>query len=87
MPAFCGGPERIRTADLCNANAALYQLSYKPRKPAQVRHLRRQISPVLLTVHMKYASSVLEIFLVYDELSQFSVNSVSFFKSLPNCFT
>ncbi len=27
---FCGGPERIRTADLCNANAALYQLSYRP---------------------------------------------------------
>lgn len=25
-----GGPERIRTADLCNANAALYQLSHKP---------------------------------------------------------
>lgn len=25
-----GGPERIRTADLCNANAALYQLSYRP---------------------------------------------------------
>ncbi len=30
MSAFCGGPERIRTADLCNANAALYQLSYRP---------------------------------------------------------
>ncbi len=25
-----GGPERSRTADLRNANAALYQLSYRP---------------------------------------------------------
>lgn len=25
-----GGPRRIRTADLRNANAALYQLSYRP---------------------------------------------------------
>lgn len=25
-----GGPERIRTADLRNANAALYQLSHRP---------------------------------------------------------
>ena len=25
-----GGPERIRTADLCNANAAHYQLCYRP---------------------------------------------------------
>ncbi len=24
---FFGGPQRIRTADLCNANATLYQLS------------------------------------------------------------
>jgi hypothetical protein len=27
---FFGGLERIRTAGLCNANAALYQLSYRP---------------------------------------------------------
>ncbi len=79
MTVFCGGPERIRTAGLCNANAALYQLSYKPGKPAQVRHLLRQISPGPLTVHIKYASSVLEIFLVYDELSQFSINFDSIF--------
>ncbi len=25
-----GGPKRIRTADLCIANALLYQLSYRP---------------------------------------------------------
>ena len=27
---FFGGPVGIRTPDLCNANAALYQLSYRP---------------------------------------------------------
>src|SRR5690606_7625719 len=27
---FLGGPERARTADLCVANAALSQLSYRP---------------------------------------------------------
>ena len=27
---FDGGPEGNRTLDLCNANAALYQLSYRP---------------------------------------------------------
>ena len=86
MPVFCGGPERIRTADLCNANAALYQLSYRPGKPAQVRHLQRQISAGLLTVHMKYASSVLEIFLVHDELSQFSIESVPELKVDPELF-
>lgn len=78
MPVFCGGPERIRTADLCNANAALYQLSYRPGKPAKVRHLLRQTSPTLLTVLTKYASSVLKIFLVYDELSHSSIKSNSF---------
>lgn len=25
-----GGPDGIRTRDLCDANAALYQLSYRP---------------------------------------------------------
>ncbi len=28
---LCGGPMEIRTPDLCNANAALYQLSYWPK--------------------------------------------------------
>ena len=28
----CGGPEGIRTPDLRNANATLYQLSYRPTK-------------------------------------------------------
>ncbi len=27
-----GGPKEIRTPNLCNANAALYQLSYRPKK-------------------------------------------------------
>gem|GEM_PF-5498677 len=26
------GPDQIRTGDLCNANAALSQLSYRPRR-------------------------------------------------------
>src|SRR5690606_8976879 len=30
---FRGGPERARTADLCVANAALSQLSYRPGMP------------------------------------------------------
>jgi hypothetical protein len=30
--SFLRGGERIRTADLCVANAALYQLSYAPGK-------------------------------------------------------
>ncbi len=28
--SFVGGPKGSRTPDLCNANAALYQLSYRP---------------------------------------------------------
>ncbi len=28
---FCGGPEESRTPYLCNANAALYQMSYRPK--------------------------------------------------------
>lgn len=35
---FDGGPKEIRTPDLCNANAALYQLSYWPKTMFHVRH-------------------------------------------------
>jgi hypothetical protein len=38
-----GGPKESRTPDLCNANAALYQLSYRPvyqiQKVFHVKHL------------------------------------------------
>lgn len=30
VPVLCGGPEETRTPHLCNANAALYQMSYWP---------------------------------------------------------
>ena len=31
---WIGGAEEIRTLDLCNANAALYHLSYSPKSHA-----------------------------------------------------
>ncbi len=37
---FCGGLEGSRTPDLCNANAALYQLSYKPIMDQQMFHVK-----------------------------------------------
>lgn len=33
---FNGGPDGIRTRDLCDANAALYQLSYRPLRARSV---------------------------------------------------
>ena len=30
--SFLGGPKRNRTADLYNANVALFQLSYRPNR-------------------------------------------------------
>ena len=35
---FDGGPKEIRTPDLCNANAALYQLSYRPKAVLQLSY-------------------------------------------------
>jgi hypothetical protein len=33
--SITGGDERIRTADICRAKAALYQLSYIPKEQIQ----------------------------------------------------
>lgn len=33
-----GGPDRSRTGDLSIANAALYQLSYRPLRAKQMKH-------------------------------------------------
>ena|SRR2546429_2778120 len=43
-----GGPERIRTADLHNANVALYQLSYRPEFRSDYQKLvdRRGFEPL-----------------------------------------
>ena len=39
-----GGDSRSRTGGLCNANAALYQLSYIPNKHRPSRRVRMQRS-------------------------------------------
>ena len=37
--SLCCGDKRIRTADICRAKAALYQLSYTPIKTLKKRQL------------------------------------------------
>ncbi len=46
--ACANGLDRIRTGDLCNANAALYQLSYKPTGSGTGGQVRMRRNTTLL---------------------------------------
>ena len=50
-----GGPMGIRTPDLCNANAALYQLSYQP-----INYMLYQLSRHLVETFIKEGGIPLE---------------------------